>query len=568
MDGPSHKIEPVKQDFSSKGILRKSSDVLVHKNEQKTAPPTNSFVTPLLTDMYQLSMAYSYWKNKKHEDFAVFDLFFRSNPFHGEFTIFAGLEEVIRFVSNFHFSDEEIEFLKEIMPTCDSEFFEWLKAVDCSKIKIYAIPEGTVVFPRIPLLRVEGPIAVGQLLETTLLTLVNFPSLMVTNAARHRLAAGSSKQLFEFGLRRAQGVDGGISATRYSYMGGFNGTSNVKSSMLFGIPAKGTQAHAFITSFIDESDLHVRNLKDREGKEHDFYNLVKQCREELNLLETNIGELIAFSAYALSFPAGFTALADTYDTLKSGVPNFLIVALALHRLGYKAQGIRLDSGDLAYLSKETRAMFKTVAAKTEIEYFAKFSIVASNDLNEATIVSLNQQGHEIDIFGIGTNLVTCQTQPALGCVYKLVEIKGHPRIKISQEVSKVTLPARKLAFRLFGSQNYPIIDMLIVEDGGEVPQVGKKLLCLHPFDQKKRAYVTPTRVEQLHKLYWDCGKVSYPFTSLENLRSYVIEQLVAMRPDHLRLLNATPYKVSVSQDLYNLIHNLWLQEVPIPDISL
>jgi len=307
--------------------------------------------------------------------------------------------------------------------------------------------------------------------------------------------------------------------------------------------------------------------------------LSKKCRDELKLIlqEANVGELVAFASYALAFPSGFLALVDTYDTLKSGVPNFLIVALALHYLGYKALGIRLDSGDLAYLSKETRAIFKRIAERTGIEYFEKFNIAASNEINEATLVSLNSQGHEINTFGIGTNLVTCQTQPALGCVYKLVEIQGKPRIKISQEVSKVTLPGRKVAYRLFGApvptansnipQSYPIIDMMITE-GGEPPEVGKKTLCLHPFDQKKRAYVTPTKVEMLHKLYWDCGKVSYPFVSLDSLRSFVIEQLTSIRPDHLRLLNPTPYKVSVSPDLYNLIHNLWLQEVPIPEISI
>jgi len=241
--------------------------------------------------------------------------------------------------------------------------------------------------------------------------------------------------------------------------------------------------------------------------------------------------------------------------------------MALNDLGYRALGVRIDSGDLSYLSKETRSLFKEAAKKTGIDYFAKFNIAASNEINEATLLSLNQQGHEIDTFGIGTNLVTCQTQPALGCVYKLVEINGKPRIKISQDVSKVTLPGRKLAYRLYGAQNYPIIDMMITEHG-EPPQVGKKMLCLHPFDQKKRAYVTPTKVEQIHRLYWDCGKVAFAFPSLEDLRSFVTAQLVQMRQDHLRPLNPTPYKVSVSQELYNSIHDLWLQEVPIPDLSI
>eukprot|EP00027_Filamoeba_sp_ATCC50430_P017928 CAMPEP_0168577842 /NCGR_PEP_ID=MMETSP0413-20121227/21002_1 /TAXON_ID=136452 /ORGANISM="Filamoeba nolandi, Strain NC-AS-23-1" /LENGTH=364 /DNA_ID=CAMNT_0008611623 /DNA_START=137 /DNA_END=1226 /DNA_ORIENTATION=- len=364
-------------------------------------------------------------------------------------------------------------------------------------------------------MRIEGPIAVGQLLETTLLTLVNYPSLVCTNAARHRLAAGADKVLLEFGLRRAQGVDGGISATRYSYMGGFNGTSNVLASKLFGIPPKGTARQKY--------------------------------KQLLKFQETNLGELVAFTAYAIAFPKGFLALVDTYDTLKSGVPNFVIVACALNDFGYKAMGVRLDSGDLAYLSVETRKFFQ---AFTQFGLDPKsFTIVASNDINEATIISLNQQGHEIDCFGIGTNLVTCQAQPALGCVYKLVEIKGEPRIKISQEVSKVTIPGRKDTYRLHGTQPYPIIDMMVLASAKNPPQVGKKILCLHPFDPQKRAFVTPTKVEKLHECFWDCGRVMRELPSLEEIRARVLQQLKEMRSDHIRYLNPTPYKVSVSEEL-------------------
>lgn len=200
-------------------------------------------------------------------------------------------------------------------------------------------------------------------------------------------------------------------------MGGFNGTSNVLASKLFGIPPKGTHAHAFVSSFIDEDDLKVRTLVDSKGNERDFWQTVLKYKQILKFQETNLGELIAFTAYAIAFPKGLLALVDTYDTLKSGVPNFVIVACALHDFGYKALGVRLDSGDLAYLSVETRKIFQ---AFTQFGLDPKaFQIVASNDINEATIIALNQQGHEIDCFGIGTNLVTCQAQPALGCVYKL-----------------------------------------------------------------------------------------------------------------------------------------------------
>jgi nicotinate phosphoribosyltransferase len=330
---------------------------------------------------------------------------------------------------------------------------------------------------------------------------------------------------------------------------------------------KGTHAHSFVTSFVSENDLHDATLIHKlNGKQHDLLKLALDCREELGFHDSNKGELTAFVAYARSFPDSFLALVDTYDTLKSGVPNFLSVALALHRLGYKAIGVRLDSGDLAYLSRQTRKMFRSVSKKLNIDSFSSFTITASNDINEDTLVSLNQQGHEIDVFGIGTNLVTCQAQPALGCVYKLVEINNVPRIKLSQEVSKVTLPARKDAYRLYGNQGSPVADILVKADS-DPPQVGKRLLCRHPFDEKKRAYVTPTKVAPLLRLVWDCGKIASSLPSMDELKTYVGAQLREMRPDHLRLLNPTPYKVSVTSDLYNFIHNLWLDEAPIPDIS-
>eukprot|EP01119_Soliformovum_irregulare_P020575 TRINITY_DN668_c0_g1_i2.p1 TRINITY_DN668_c0_g1~~TRINITY_DN668_c0_g1_i2.p1 ORF type:complete len:439 (+),score=145.22 TRINITY_DN668_c0_g1_i2:127-1443(+) len=435
-------------------------------------------------------MAYAYWKNQKHEDYASFDLFFRKNPFHGEFTVFAGLEEAIKHISNFKFSKDEVDYLRDEMPECDPEFFDWLATVDCSQIKVLAVSEGTIVFPMIPLMHLEGPIGVVQMLETTLLTLVNYASLMVTNAARHRLAVGPSKSLFEFGLRRAQGVDGGVSASRYAYMGGFDGTSNVLAGKLFGIPTKGTQAHSFVSSYLSEKDLKFKTLTKVDGIQVDFWEIVQESKAQLKFQDGNKGELVAFASYAISFPKSFVALIDTYDTLKSGVPNFLIVALALHKCGYKAGGVRLDSGDLAYLSKETRKMFEKVATEQNIPEFAKFSIVASNDINEQTLLSLNQQGHEINAFGVGTNLVTCQAQPALGCVYKLVQVNNEPRIKISQEVSKITIPGNKRVFRIWGNQKYPIIDLMI-EDQEKAPLPGKRILCLHPFDQKKARFCHP-----------------------------------------------------------------------------
>lgn len=221
----------------------------------------NSVVQPLLTDMYQVTMAYVYWKSGKLNDRAVFDLFFRKNPFQGEFTIFAGLGDCLKFIENFRYTKSDIAYLKTILPAhIEGEFYQYLLAITPTDLTIYAIDEGTVVFPKIPLIRIEGPLILVQLLETTLLTLVNFASLMATNAARYRLAAGSDKQLLEFGLRRAQGPDGGLSASKYAYMGGFDATSNLLAGKMYNIPVSGTHAHSFITSFTGKFFFCLSNI--------------------------------------------------------------------------------------------------------------------------------------------------------------------------------------------------------------------------------------------------------------------------------------------------------------------
>jgi len=242
----------------------------------------------------------------------------------------------------------------------------------------------------------------------------------------------------------------------------------------------------------------------------------------------------------------------------------LCVALALSEIGYRPRGIRLDSGDLAYLSKECRKRFIQVSEQFKVD-FSKLTIVASNDLSEKVLWSLKEQGHEIDAFGIGTNLVTCKSQPALGCVYKLVEVKGQPRIKISQDVVKVTIPGKKDAYRLFNAKGEPVLDIMIAV-GTTPPAPQRRILCRHPFDANKRVYVTPSKVLPLHECVWD-GKITKPFPSLIQIRQRVIDQLQVMREDHLRRLNPTPYKLSVSSDLYTFMHDLWLSEMPIAEIN-
>jgi nicotinate phosphoribosyltransferase len=549
-------------------------------------------------------------------------------------------------VQTFRFSPADVAYLRTVLPpTCDPSFFAWLSTLDGADLKIYAVAEGTVVFPRVPLLRIEGPLAIAQLLETTVLNLTNFASLVATNAARFRLAAGADKEILEFGLRRAQGPDGAMSATRYAYMGGCDGTSNVAGGAAFGMVPRGTHAHSMVSAYLSLDELPTRMLARADGSgDADLVALALKYKQELGFGIASLGELAAFVSFAQAFPTNFLALVDTYDTLQSGVPNFICVALALRDLGYSAVGIRLDSGDLAYLSKEARSLFVRVDAafpaagqagggggvapsstaaasgpppsSSSGRYLEACKIVASNDINEAVLLSLNDQGHEIDVFGIGTNLVTCQAQPALGMVYKLVEIKKQPRIKLSQDMAKVTIPGSKEVYRLIGGEGVPLMD-LIIRAGETRPAAGKRILCRHPFDEKKRAYVTPAAVIPLLRLVWK-GKravvddmtllpdattvggvggggggaagegsssaaaagaaagaavlpagvnLRAPFPPLSALKGFVTNQLALLREDHLRPLNPTPYKVSVSMDLYHYIHDLWMQEIPVAELS-
>ncbi|GMY11781.1 nicotinate phosphoribosyltransferase 1 [Fagus crenata] len=543
------------------------------------AGPTNPMVTPLLTDLYQFTMAYAYWKAGKHNERAVFDLYFRKNPFGGEYTIFAGLEECTRFIANFKFAEEEIAFVRESLPSsCEDGFYDYLRGIDCSDVEVYSVTEGSVVFPKVPLLRIEGPIAVVQLLETPFVNLINFASLVATNAARHRFVAGKSKMLLEFGLRRAQGPDGGIGASKYCYLGGFDATSNVAAGRLFGIPLRGTHSHAFVSSFTSPDEIIEKSLHRSDGSSicEDFVSLVQTWLRKIRYSsslhdvfgETNQSELAAFTSYALAFPTNFLALVDTYDVIRSGIPNFCAVALALCDLGYKAVGIRLDSGDLAYLSCESRKFFVAIEKEFGVADFGKLCITASNDLNEETLDALNKQGHEVDAFGIGTYLVTCYAQAALGCVFKLVEINNQPRIKLSEDVSKVSIPCKKRCYRLYGKEGYPLVDIMTGENEPS-PKVGERILCRHPFNESKRAYVVPQHVEELLKCYWpgNSDKAREDLPPLKDIRQRCIEQLEKMRPDHMRRLNPTPYKVSVSAKLYDFIHFLWLNEAPVGELQ-
>lgn len=513
-------------------------------------------------------MAFSFWHQGKHDDPSVFELFHRKNPFKGEYTIFAGLQEALAVIATFRFSEEHLAYVRKTLleqsqadPKLVDGFIEYLSTLDCSKLEIRALSEGSVCFPRVPFLQVIGPLAVCQLLETPLLNLINFASLVATNAARFRLAVGPGKKLLEFGARRAQGPDGALSASRYSYIGGFDGTSHMLAGLKFGIAVSGTMAHSYVTSFAGTDTLRHSTVKTKDGADFNVLEAATTALSQLKLAASNSGEFLSFVSYACSFPNSFLALIDTYNTLLSGLPNFLAVASALITAGYKPRGVRLDSGDLAYLSRQCRLQFNEAAVLFKQPELAECVIVASNDLTEETILSLRQQGHEIDVFGVGTNLVTCQSQPALGGVFKLVETLGIARIKISEDFEKIQIPGAKKAFRLYGSKGSPVVDLLCQDDESE-PQIGVPILCMHPFVQSKRCYISPTKVESLLNIVWR-GRLLVDLPTDAEIRAHVQSQLANLRTDHLRVLNPTPYKVAVSTALYEYLHRLWMELAPI-----
>ncbi|MEO8270672.1 MAG: nicotinate phosphoribosyltransferase, partial [Aureliella sp.] len=367
----------------------------------------------LLTDLYQLTMAYGYWKQGKAEQQAVFHLFFRSNPFQGGYAIAAGLGPVLDFVKSFRFFASDVEFLETLtgndgQPLFEKAFLQYLAELHLA-LDIDAIPEGTLVFPHEPLLRVRGPILQCQLLETALLNIINFQSLIATKAARIVMSARGDAVL-EFGLRRAQGIDGALAASRAAFIGGCAATSNVLAGKQFGIPVKGTHAHSWVMSFDTE--------------------------------------LEAFGAYAAAMPNNCVFLVDTYDTL-DGVRHAITVGNWLRETGHEMVGIRLDSGDLAWLSIEARKLLDAAGLHDA-------TIVASNDLDERLIASLKQQGATIGVWGVGTKLVTAYDQPALGGVYKLGAIEDvtghwHPKIKLSEQWIKTSTPGIQQVRRYYDS---------------------------------------------------------------------------------------------------------------------
>lgn len=423
----------------------------------------------LATDLYQLTMAHGYWKNGEADRRGIFHLFFRKNPFAGGYAVTCGLHRAIEFIDSLHYDESDIDYLRSLngqdgAPLFDPDFLQWLGKMRFTS-NVDAIPEGTVVFPQEPLLRVEGPIAQAQLLETALLNIINFETLIATKAARIADAAGDAPVL-EFGLRRAQGLDGGISASRAAFVGGATGTSNVLAGKLYGIPVRGTHAHSWVMLFEDE--------------------------------------VAAFERYATAMPNNCVFLVDTYDTL-AGVDRAIAVGKKLREHGHELLGVRLDSGDLAYLSQQARQ-------KLDAAGFPNAAVVASNDLDERLISSLKQQGAAIGVWGIGTRLATAYDQPALGGVYKLAAVldddgEWQPRIKLSEQAVKTSTPG-KLQVRRYRNDVGLVADMLY-DELRELPETG---WMEDPFDAtRRRPYpATDQQEDLLVPIYRDGERVYSP----------------------------------------------------------
>ena len=465
----------------------------------------------LLTDLYELTMMQGYFKNKDMNETVIFDAFYRTNPCGGGYSICAGLEQVIEYIKNLHFSTEDIEYLRSLK-IFEEDFLAYLKDFKFSG-DIYAIPEGSVMFPREPMVKIIAPIMEAQLIETAILNIINHQSLIATKAARVCYAARGDG-IMEFGLRRAQGPDAGVYGARAAMIAGCVGTSNVLAGQMFDVPVKGTHAHSWIMSFPDE--------------------------------------YTAFKTYANMYPSACILLVDTYDTLKSGVPNAIKVFTEMREAGIPLSfyGIRLDSGDLAYLSKKARKMLDAAG-------FPDAVISASNDLDEYLIDSLKVQGATITSWGVGTNLITAKDNPAFGGVYKLAAIMGKdgkfiPKIKLSENSEKVTNPGNKKIFRIYEKDTAKIKAdriCLVEEEYNE----NEDLLLFDPQEPWKKTklkggtYIMRPLMEQIFKN----GECIYTSPKVMEIRDYCQKELDTLWDETKRLVNPHKVYVDLSAKLYD-----------------
>ncbi len=452
----------------------------------------------LFTDFYELMMAQGYFFAGKKDEQTVFDYFFRTNPFEGGFLVFAGLADFLNALSSFRYSDENISYLEK--QGFRSEFLDYLKDFSFTGT-IYSVREGEIVFPREPILRVEGNIIEAQLVETLLLNILNFQSLIATKAYRIKSVCGD-KAFSDFGLRRAHGT-GGIQASRAAIIGGAASTSNVHAGFLYDIPVSGTMAHSWIQSFEDE--------------------------------------LTAFREYARSNPDRTILLVDSYDTLRSGVPNTIIVAKEMEARGNKITGIRLDSGDLAYLSKKARKMLNAAS----LEYV---KILVSNQLNEYVIKSLQEQHAPIDGYGVGTELVTGKPDAALDGVYKLAFCNGTARMKISENIEKMTYPGRKSLYRYYDSEGNFFRDGILLES--EDPDACEQIY--NPVHPEKYTTIKGLKKENLHSIVFENKAITNPLPAPMDCHAYLLTRAELLPSEHKRFIMPHIYKVGCSIKLLEL----------------
>ncbi|MCI8528479.1 MAG: nicotinate phosphoribosyltransferase [Lachnospiraceae bacterium] len=466
----------------------------------------------LMTDLYELTMMQGYYKNKAQNETVIFDAFYRTNPCGGGYAISAGLEQVIQYIRELHFDQEDIDYL-DSLGIFQTDFLEYLQTFRFSG-DIFAIPEGTVMFPREPIIKVIAPIMEAQLVETAILNIINHQSLIATKAARVCYAA-KGDGIMEFGLRRAQGPDAGTYGARAAMIGGCIGTSNVLCGQLFDVPVKGTHAHSWIMSFPDE--------------------------------------YTAFKTYANMYPSACILLADTYDTLKSGVPNAIRVFTEMRDAGIPLSfyGIRLDSGDLAYLSKKARKMLDAAG-------FPDAVISASNDLDEYLIDSLKAQGAAITSWGVGTNLITSKDNPSFGGVYKLAAIRDKegeflPKIKLSENSEKVTNPGNKKIYRIYEKETGKIKADLICLAEEEYREIDD-LTLFDPQEPWKKTllpggtYTLRPLMEQIFKK----GQCCYTSPKVMDIRSYCQKELDTLWDESKRLVNPQAVYVDLSKKLYDM----------------
>ncbi len=477
----------------------------------------------LLTDFYELTMGNGYFINGLKDQIVYFDMFFREIPDDGGFVIMAGLEQVVHYLENLHFDDHDIEFLRS-KGIFDDTFLEYLRTFkfECD---VWAVPEGRPVFPKEPLITVRGPIIQAQFIETMLLLSINHQCLIATKANRI-VRAAKGRSIMEFGSRRAQGADAANFGARAAYIGGVHGSANTLTDRDYGVPALGTMAHSWVQLFNDEEK--------------------------------------AFRLYAEAYPQACTLLIDTYDVLASGLPHAIkVFNEVVVPKGYRPAGVRIDSGDMSYLSKRVRKILDEAG-------FEDCKVVASGGLDEFLIQDLLIQGAKIDSFGVGERLITCKSDPVFGGVYKLVAVEEDglpvPRIKISENIAKITTPGYKMPWRIFDKKtNKAIADIVTLAD--EIIDESKPLELFDPDAVWKRKKIMNYRVEPLQVPIFEKGKLVYECPNVQVIRQYCEEQLCTLWDEVKRFENPHHYYVDYSSKLWSMRERMLMEHRHMNDIQ-